>query len=331
MIKEIPLAHRFQTTEKESVFDGCSQRYSKGVFFAYTGTGDKVTFYTSNTATNFDTFIAVYDECKTSGNMQCLAYNDDFNEEPTSSLSFVGERDKNYLVYVGGTSGNEGVFSLGVISNGAIDNDCNSATNVTDGGQWVGQTSGTTPTKSVCDGGMRIGMWYTLTGPGNFRISTCSPQTEFDATITVYDGCGTDTNTKCLAMESAPCAQNGNTFILHAENKTYHIFVSRVGQDGGLFELLVNRAIKEEEEQQPKTYLALIVLLAVLGCVGIFVICFFIHHHLEKKRKKEDKKEKSKEGTNIEETQSINSDLGAKHLTVSYGTITPKENGDATL
>ena len=43
------------------------------------------------------------------------------------------------------------------------------------------------------------------------------------------------------------------------------------------------------------------------------------------------KKEKRKEETKIEETQSINSDLGTKNYTVSYGTITPNENGAATL
>ena len=331
MIDEIPLVQMFQTTGKESVFDGCSKKYSKGTFFAYTGTGDKVTFYTSNTATNFDTFISVYDECRTTGNMPCLAYNDDFNEEPTSSLAFVGEKDKNYLVYVGGTSGNEGVFSLGVISNGAINNDCNSATNVTDGGRWIGQTRGTQPTKSVCDGGMRIGMWYTLDGPGDFRISTCSPHTEFDATITVYNECGTSTDTKCLAMESAPCAQNGNTYQFHAENRTYHIFVSRVGQDGGMFELLVSRVVKEEKEQPPKTYFALIILFAVFGCVGIFAICFFIHRHLEKRRRQEDTQENGKEEPQAEEKWSINTDFDSKHSTPSYGTVEERAGGAATL
>ncbi len=89
---------------------------SAGIWYYIVGTGGTITLSTCNTTTDFDTQIAVFDDCT---NFNCIAANNDTscsNDTTYSSLTFTSVKDKPYYIFVNGREvTDKGLFKLSVI------------------------------------------------------------------------------------------------------------------------------------------------------------------------------------------------------------------------
>ncbi len=148
---------------------------SAGIWYYISGTGDSITLSTCSSNTNFDTQLAVFDDCSS---FNCVAANNDAPSCTTngafSSLTFATAENKDYYIFVSGREvTDKGRFELSVecmgctsnttIWKGTINNDWNEP------GNWdcgVPNTSkfaiipGGTPTCILSNG--QMGGCYTL-------------------------------------------------------------------------------------------------------------------------------------------------------------------------
>jgi len=81
-----------------------------GVFYRYTGTGDRVTLATCGGTTDYDSKLFVF--TGSCGNYTCVGGDDDGCGNTASSVTFNSVAGTAYLVYVAGFNGNTGNFTL---------------------------------------------------------------------------------------------------------------------------------------------------------------------------------------------------------------------------
>ena len=174
------------------------------------GTGGKLTVHTCNSATNFDTSIAVFrGDCD---NQECVGWaKNDFtcgHNIRSSSFSWDSVAGVEYHVVLFGDDTSQGDFALTYSASSSAPSPqpsqslaptifvpgdrCSSATILTPG-LYHGSTTGLTvdPLEaSTCWGAISSpGVWYRIVGTGGeLTVHTCNPVTNFDTIITVFRG-----------------------------------------------------------------------------------------------------------------------------------------------
>ena len=183
---------------------------SPGIWYRIVGTGGKLTVHTCDSATNFDTSIAVFrGDCE---DLECVGRDDDdstcaYNTR-SSFFSWDSVAGVEYHVLLFGDDTSQGDFALTYADSSSAPSPqpsqslaptvfvpgdtCSNATILTPG-LYHGSTTGLTvdPLEaSRCWGTISSpGAWYRIVGTGGeLTVHTCNPATNFDTIITVFRG-----------------------------------------------------------------------------------------------------------------------------------------------
>jgi len=166
----------------------CAGNDSLDVWYSYTASADGLVNITI-TGGNFDTTLAVYDNCDGVE----LACNDDFGDPVIDSqVTLYLAQDTTYLIRVAGYDYQSGDFTISVDDNPPVpDNDtCDFAVPVEPNEIYLGTTVEATGTsQSGCSYNDTLDVWHSFSPQKNVlaQISLCGSY--LDTTLAVYDQC----------------------------------------------------------------------------------------------------------------------------------------------
>lgn len=207
---------------------------SSDVFYSYTGSGNTelVTISLCDDATNYDSWLRVFDACDLNNQ---LASNDDFCGLQ-SEITFVSDGVSTYIIMVEGYQANAGEFSLFTTCqdfNPPPNNECTNSIAIACGDIITGDTS----ISSSNGGNNSPDLFYNYTGSGAeewVTLSTCSENTEYNTRLLVYDNCNFDE----LLSENDDFCDNFAQLTFYSDGiSTYQIIVEGSGNAAGIFEL----------------------------------------------------------------------------------------------
>ncbi|KAG7367307.1 hypothetical protein IV203_029978 [Nitzschia inconspicua] len=175
----------------------CGQRGANVVWYSMIGTGNKFRITTCSPNTDFPTQVTVTKDCSSSGG-DCLPSLID----PTCTVNtngasheWITESGQRYEISVGGKSaGQQGNFELQITEIVLPDNaycEAPELVSIPLGGNVTvsGSTVNAVESAKCGEQGAKV-VWYSFIGTGNkFRISTCSPNTDFPTQVTVTSDC----------------------------------------------------------------------------------------------------------------------------------------------
>ncbi len=210
-------------------------------FFSYTGSGDAelVTISLCGTATDYNSFVRVYDSCDLTN--EIIANDDSCGAQ--SEVSFYSDGTSTYLIMVEGADSESGNFSLEVTCETPVENDvCEDALPIACGETITGSTDGATVDSAPACSSVPItapGVWYSFTDDSglvtDYTISLCD--SDYDTKVSVYTGtcgdlvCETANDDSCGSQSEATFQGDGNT--------TYYILVNGFGGAIGNYSLNV--------------------------------------------------------------------------------------------
>ena len=202
-----------------------------GMWMTVAGTGKLLEATACSSETDLDTQISVFrggcDELEcVGGTGQGLPCGND------GIVTWATNPDENYLLFISGRASRIGEFWLTVDEASARGGaDCSQSVSLASKGALIiGSTVDATKASDVCgDVDISRGVWYKVQGNGNtISVSTCGPDTDFDARISMFTGtCGA---LNCAAHTTSDCA-GGDGSLRWATDRgsTYYLLVH--GQD----------------------------------------------------------------------------------------------------
>jgi len=214
------------------------------IWYDYTSSCSGILVVDTCNDANFDTRVAVYDQCTcplAAGDLLSCNDNGAACSAGTSEAVVSGVvAGACYKVRVGSTFN---LFGTGEINIACIDNDtCATARSVSIGANVAGTTRNAAANDAVgpnCGGGLPTapGVWYTVAGTGQRMTATLS-NAAFDSRLTVYQGaCGSltcvgEANVSGGSGESVSwCSQSGTTYrvLVHGSGTASGSFTVNVG------------------------------------------------------------------------------------------------------
>ncbi len=137
---------------------------------------------------DFDTTLSVYDGCE---GTELTCSDDSCGSQ--SSLVISLSQGQTYLIRIAGYDGDMGNYSLIVTESvpAPINDECQNSIPLQLNEPYTGSTeSATGIAVSTCGEDDSLDVWFSYTPPesGNYEIDLCDSQ--FDTTLSVYDGCG---------------------------------------------------------------------------------------------------------------------------------------------
>lgn len=240
---------------------GWGDENSADVWYEIDGSDEAIDASTCGTEPDFDTRIAVYRRTDLSGELSCVAMNDDFCGLG-SKVTWFASSDSSYLIRVYGFASQAGTFELQVGADLMNDgqnyvelpvstpmpgldlgtdhhsnDECIDATildNANDDETFWGDTSVASISYSMegaCGSARWIpsnGVWYTVQGEGQtITVSTCSPETTFDTQLSVSSGSCGDLHCVDGNDDGNACPNFGSTvtfFALQGQKYFIHLF-----------------------------------------------------------------------------------------------------------
>eukprot|EP00339_Tiarina_fusa_P025641 CAMPEP_0117006476 /NCGR_PEP_ID=MMETSP0472-20121206/6692_1 /TAXON_ID=693140 ORGANISM="Tiarina fusus, Strain LIS" /NCGR_SAMPLE_ID=MMETSP0472 /ASSEMBLY_ACC=CAM_ASM_000603 /LENGTH=1162 /DNA_ID=CAMNT_0004707955 /DNA_START=30 /DNA_END=3516 /DNA_ORIENTATION=+ len=203
---------------------GVSMHTAPGIWFTVQGTGRILEASTCTEGTTLDTEVSVFQgscdelEC-VAGSGQNLACGDD------GTVSWHSELDRNYLVFVSGHASRTGDFWLKIdqleMGRGSV---CVSPQHVAPSSFTSGTTDGALEVASCGSIEGTKGIWHEFQGTGHsVSASVCSPDTNFDARISLFSGsCG---DLECMGQTTATCSDDGTIEWIAAADTPYYLLV----------------------------------------------------------------------------------------------------------
>ena len=209
------------------------------VWYAYSGAAGAVTLSLCDGATDYDSYLRVFDAC---GGTE-IASNDD-SCSLQSELEFTADGTSTYYIMVEGYGSGSGNYSLSVsVLSPSGGDTCDNAYPVVSGETYVGDTSTMTDTGS----NPSPDAWYSYMGAaGDVTLSLCEG-TDYDSYLRVFDACG---GTEIASNDDACSVQSELVFAADA-GATYYIMVEGYSSSSGNFSLAVSVEEEEEEEWGP--------------------------------------------------------------------------------
>ncbi|CAJ1949743.1 unnamed protein product [Cylindrotheca closterium] len=194
---------------------------------------------TCSIITSFNSRISIFGDCES--NLSLVSTSSSTCGDG-SALSWTTTAGKTYFVQVAGNGAKEsGNFALTL---GPANNFCESAQDIQFNGMLV---SGSTRNATIDSGKLSCfdsqvtvdgpSVWYKVTGSGSLlQASTCSAITNFDATVSVFEGqCGA---LSCIAADSDGCESQSSAKWFAEAGMEYHVLVH--GFESGDFTLVVD-------------------------------------------------------------------------------------------
>ncbi len=184
-----------------------------GMWFSVNGTGNMLSATTCGANSDLDSHITIFrNGCNA---LQCLgSTGQDLPCGASGAVSWFSESDVEYTIYVSGRGARVGDFALKVADSsmeaGGV---CQSPVALGSGTITVSGTTVDAPQVSTACGNVTStrGVWYELEGSGNTIIlSTCDPNTTFDARISIFTGecdsltCEAFTTSSCRDLTEEP-------------------------------------------------------------------------------------------------------------------------------
>ena len=210
------------------------------VWYAYSGAAGAVTLSLCDGATDYDSYLRVFDAC---GGTE-IASNDD-SCSLQSELEFTADGTSTYYIMVEGYGSGSGNYSLSVsVLSPSGGDTCDNAYPVVSGETYVGDTSTMTDTGS----NPSPDAWYSYMGAaGDVTLSLCDGATDYDSYLRVFDACG---GTEIASNDDSCSLQSEIVFAADA-GATYYIMVEGYSSSSGNFSLAVSVEEEEEEEWGP--------------------------------------------------------------------------------
>ncbi|KAH3757008.1 hypothetical protein Pelo_11226 [Pelomyxa schiedti] len=200
---------------------------------------------TCGSGTNFDTVLAIFTTCTSSGASGCLAFNDDSCGGGKSTIRFTATQDVSYYVFVSGYSGAKGTYQLDIYENVVYANsNCSGAVTINNA-QLPYVTSGSTvglpSCYSACSYSSLGGMWYKITGKDmTFLANTCDDAVNYDTLIEIYSNCSNGVASGCVGRNDDYCDRGSQITWESSASITYYIFVTGYSGSRGSFVLTVD-------------------------------------------------------------------------------------------
>jgi hypothetical protein len=223
-----PFSNIGYTDDNSSCFSGSNRWYR------YTATGYSTITATTCGGANFDTTLAVWNGCPSGGGSQ-LTCNDDFCGL-RSSVSFQSVPGQQFLLSVGGFSGQSGTGTINISESPTPGEICSTPIVVTAGSlpfSTLGHyTDGPAePNCNFCCSDVQIhgDLWYAYvaTATGTLTVSTCGA--DYDSKLAAYTDCPTGDGTAVACSDDACGLQSRMSFsVVEGEN-----YLIRVGGYGG--------------------------------------------------------------------------------------------------
>jgi len=116
-IRNLPYYDYGLTTYCDICNASCTNSSRKGNWYMIKGADHWITISTCRTETDFATEIEVYLSCSEFGGENCVAHNHDFSCSPKTAITFAGEKDQLYYIFITGVDeavAAEGFFGMDV-------------------------------------------------------------------------------------------------------------------------------------------------------------------------------------------------------------------------
>jgi|GEM_PF-7014106 len=205
-----------------------------GVWYKFTGNDQNVMISTCPQNNTFFARLKIYK--LVDNNLVCVANNDGYCF-PGSQVSFNAKDGIEYYILVHGFNNEKGDFQLKLNCVNLPPGDlCSNAIPLNCGASLSGNTLNASydPEMMLCGYGslsFTPGIWYTFTGDGqNATISTCHPNTNFGARLTVFSGqCD---GLLCIGRDNQFCGSKGQITFPTIIGETYYIIVDGYFQQG---------------------------------------------------------------------------------------------------
>lgn len=218
---------------------------SPGVWYTWTGTGDKLLASLCNANTNFDTKLSVYEgNCNS---LSCVSGNDDGGAGCglSSKVSFCSEAGTNYFILVHGFGGQSGPFQLDFdiapVGLFPANDECVNAANIEHDGSEIGSTRNACPFPDATFCGVSNtapGVWYTFQGTGaRIDLNTC--EQGYDTKLSLYTG--SCNSLVCEEGNDDDCGLRSGIQTRTVAGQTYYALVHGFGGATGDFELSLDR------------------------------------------------------------------------------------------
>ena len=207
---------------------------SKGVWYEFEGTGNRVNASVCDPATNFDARISLFTgscvdlECNAISTASC---------GDNSYIEWLSIVDTSYFLFVHGANATSaGDFRL-QLADSTLNDSCETAVMLgSESHSYAGSSINAqeleTPSCDKPKHTMR-GIWYTLIGTGSeVTISTCSGETNFDTEITILEGDDCD-DLFCIdtSEDRDGCGNQAAITFRAREGRPYFVHVHGVDED----------------------------------------------------------------------------------------------------
>ena len=210
------------------------------VYYSYTGPGtpEVITVSLCDGATNYDSWIRIYDDCDL--NNQLYSLDDSCGLQ--SEITFVSDGTSTFYIMIEGYQANFGEYSLEMTCVDFIpapNDECDNAIDVTCGDVVTGSTM-----SSLDHGGNSSpDVFYKYTGTGTSEIviiSLCDGSTDYNSYLRVFDSCTLLTQ---IAFNDNFCGQQSQVSFESDGVSTYYIMVEgNQNSSSGNFSLEVSCA-----------------------------------------------------------------------------------------
>ena len=204
---------------------------------------------------DFDTTLAIYDECDGVE----LACNDDTANSLQSEIYMQVEAGVSYMIRIAGYDGYTGNYVLTITTHIPLENDdCLNAIEILEGIPYYGSSVGATGESSTTCGFYdydyfyavdNLDVWHSFT-PAKSGIYTIKLYADFDTTLAIYDECeGTE-----LACNDETCMTTSSEMTIYlSENTSYLIRVAGFDSQTGdyMIEALADPVSNVDEPDNP--------------------------------------------------------------------------------
>ncbi|MBV1922405.1 MAG: T9SS type A sorting domain-containing protein [Flavobacteriaceae bacterium] len=209
------------------------------VYYSYTGPGtpEVITLSLCDGATNYDSWLRVFDDCDLNNEL----YSNDDTCGLQSEITFVSDGTSSYYIMIEGYQANFGEYSLEMTCVDFVpapNDECDGAIAVACGDIQIGNTM-----SSLDHGGNSSpDVFYKYTGTGTSEIviiSLCDGGTDYNSYLRVFEDC---TLNELISENDNFCGQQSQVSFQSDGVSTYYIMVEGNQNSSGNFSLEVSCA-----------------------------------------------------------------------------------------